>query len=142
MKVLFVEPGKVPHETEIEPGLDPLRAAVGGHIELIYPFEDPVGIICNEEGKLEGLPFNRALYDDEGDIYDILAGNFLVVGLGKEDFTELPDDLMAKYKEKFLHPEEFDFAAHGIRVRKLPVPETQEAATVTAQQAHKYGKSI
>lgn len=142
MKVLFVEPGKIPRETEIEPGLDSLRVAVGGHIEAIYPFEDPVGVLCNEEGKLEGLPLNRALYDDEGDIYDILAGNFLVVGLGKEDFVDLPDNLIAKYKERFLHPEEFTFTAHGIRVIELPAPEAQEAATGSAQQAQKHGKSI
>lgn len=142
MKVLFVEPGKVPRETEIEPGLDSLRVAVGGHIEAIYPFEDPVGILCNEEGKLERLPLNRALYDDEGDIYDILAGNFLIVGLGKEDFADLPDDLIAKYKERFLHPEEFAFTANGIRVIKLPDPETQGAATESTQQAPQRGKSI
>lgn len=28
--------------------------------------------ICNEEGKLEGLPLNRALRDEDGDIYSFL----------------------------------------------------------------------
>ena len=33
--------------------------------------------ICNEDGKLDGLPLNRALRDADGDIYDIVAGIFL-----------------------------------------------------------------
>lgn len=37
MKVLMVEPGKVPHETEIESGLKSLQSAVGGDIQAVYP---------------------------------------------------------------------------------------------------------
>ena len=62
-------------------GLESLQHEVGGCIEAIYPYEDPVALICNEEGKLEGLPLNRALRDEDGDIYDVVAGTFLVVGL-------------------------------------------------------------
>ena len=38
----------------------------------IYPYEDPVALVCNEEGKREGLPLNRALRDEDGDIYSFL----------------------------------------------------------------------
>ena len=55
MKVLMVEPGKVPYETEIEGGLESLQKAVGGSIQAVYPYDDPVALICNEEGKLMGL---------------------------------------------------------------------------------------
>ena len=82
MKVLMVEPGKSPYAAEIESGLKSLQAAVGGDIQAVYPYEDPVALICNEEGKLMGLPLNRALFDDDGHIYDIVSGNFLIVGLG------------------------------------------------------------
>jgi len=56
MKVLMVEPGKSPYAAEIESGLKSLQAAVGGDIQAVYPYEDPVALICNEEGKLMGLP--------------------------------------------------------------------------------------
>ena len=85
MKVLMVEPGKSPYAAEIESGLKSLQAAVGGDIQAVYPYEDPVALICNEEGKLMGLPLNRALFDDDGHIYDIVSGNFLIVGLGEDD---------------------------------------------------------
>ena len=49
MTVLLVEPGKHPQVVEMETGLEPLQKAVGGYIECVYPFEDPVAVICNEE---------------------------------------------------------------------------------------------
>lgn len=123
MNVLMVEPGKVPHSIEIEGGLESLQAAVGGDIQATYPYEDPVAIICNDEGKLIGLPLNRALYDDDGRMYDIVAGNFLIVGLGEEDFTDLSPELMKKFTEQFKHPEKFARIAGEIIAVKQPVPE-------------------
>ena len=63
---------------EIDSGLESLQHEVGGYIEAIYPYEEPVALVCNEEGKLEGLPLNRALRDEDGDIYDVVAGTFMV----------------------------------------------------------------
>ena len=56
------------------------EAAVGGPIQAIYPFPEPVALICHEEGKLLGLPLNRALRDKDGEIYDIIAGPFFLCG--------------------------------------------------------------
>lgn len=120
MKVLMVEPGKSPYAAEIESGLKSLQAAVGGDIQAVYPYEDPVALICNEEGKLMGLPLNRALFDDDGHIYDIVSGNFLIVGLGEENFTDLSPDLMEKYGEQFKYPEKFARIAGEIIAVKQP----------------------
>ena len=46
--------------------------------------------VWNDEGKLIGLDLNRSLRDEHGEIYDIVAGTFLVVGLGPESFASLP----------------------------------------------------
>ena len=107
MNVLVVEPYKEPYEKEIDPGLESLQHEVGGDIECVYPFDDPVGIICNDEGKLEGLPPNRSLRDEDGEIYDVVAGTFLVVGLGEENFEGLSKEQMDKFKERFRTPEQF-----------------------------------
>ena len=72
-----------------------------------YPFDDPVGLILNDEGKLIGLELNRSLRDEHGEIYDIVAGTFLVVGLGEENFTSLPTEMIQKYTEQFKKPELF-----------------------------------
>lgn len=66
-----------------------LQQIVGGYIEAVYPFVDPVAIICNEEDKINGLELNRALRDENGKVYDILAGTFLLVGLDEEDIASL-----------------------------------------------------
>ncbi len=107
MNVLVVEPYKEPYEKEIEPGLESLQHEVGGDIECVYPFDDPVGIICNDEGKLEGMPLNRSLRDEDGEIYDVVAGTFLVVGLGEENFEGLSKEQMDKFKAHFRTPEQF-----------------------------------
>ena len=87
MTVLVVEPMKAPYVKSIPNELEDLQQAVGGDIEMTYPFEDEVGILLNGNGKFEGLPLNRALYDDRGQVYDAIAGTFLVVGLTEDDFT-------------------------------------------------------
>lgn len=97
------------------------RPAVGGSIEAVYPFEDNVGLIVNEEGKLEGLPLNRALRDDQGDIYDIIAGDFLVVGLTEDDFGSLTPEQLEKYEKHFHQPE--CFMRMGRSIMALPLPD-------------------
>ena len=70
MTVLVVEPMKAPYVKNIPNELEDLQQAVGGDIEMTYPFDDKVGILLNGNGKFEGLPLNRALYDDRGQVYD------------------------------------------------------------------------
>ena len=76
--------------------------------------------VCNDEGKLMGLPLNRALFDDDGHVYDIVSGNFLIVGLGEENFTDLSPNLMEKYGEQFKYPEKFARIAGEIIAVKQP----------------------
>lgn len=73
----------------------------------MYPFDDPVGIICNDEGKIFGLPLNRALRDENGEIYDILSGTFIVAGLTEDDFGDLTDEQVDKYMKMYHNKEMF-----------------------------------
>ena len=107
MKVLAVMPGKKPVKVELDGTLESMQTFVGGSIQAVYPFDDPVAIVCNEEGKLLGMEYNRALYDESGAVYDILCGPFFICGLGAEDFTSLSDALTDKYYKYFAHPELF-----------------------------------
>ena len=59
MRVLLVEPGKEPRVCELPDTLEAMQKAVGGAIQAVYPFAEPVALICNDEGKLAGLPLNR-----------------------------------------------------------------------------------
>ena len=103
LKVVYVEPGKPAYAAEIEDTLQAKQRAVGGMIELVNN-GDGTAIICNEEGKLEGLPANRRIEE----ISDVIVGNFFVVGLGKEDFRSLTDEETEKYIKRFESPEEIE----------------------------------
>ena len=100
MKTVVVEPGYAPYEKEIN-GLAEMQATVGGLIQAIYPYKDHVAVVCNDEGILLGLPFNRPLSDERGVPYDIVCGTFFMAGLGSEDFTSLTDDQIRRYKKMF-----------------------------------------
>jgi len=100
MKVLVVEPLKECYTKEIN-GLEEMQALVGGYIQAVYPFEELVAVVCNEEGKNLGLPFNRPLLDEHGLPYDIICGTFFVAGLGAEDFVSLTDEQAQRYKAMY-----------------------------------------
>lgn len=98
MRVLVAEPMKPCYVQEID-GLDDMQRIVGGEIEATYPFMEPVAVICNAEGKLLGLPYNRPLLDDSGLPYDIVCGTFFMAGLGAEDFVSLTAEQIQRYKD-------------------------------------------
>ena len=131
MTVLVVEPRKEPYVKEIDPGLHSLQAEVGGDIGAAYPFRDPVALVCNDEGKLIGLDLNRGLRDENGELYDIMAGTFLVVGLGEEDFASLSPELAQKYMEHFRQPEQF--ISLGGQIIALPVEPEKDNPLRTAE---------
>ena len=101
MKVLVVRPMEMPEVQEIDHTLSAMQELVGGTIQAVYPFDDPVALIANDEGKLLGLPWNRALTDDHGVPYDIVCGTFFVVGIGDENFTSLTEQQIEKYGKKY-----------------------------------------
>lgn len=107
INVLVVEPEKKPYMKEISSELSSLQHEVGGYIQAVYPYDEPVAIICDEEAKLKGSELNRVLRDEDGKIYDVIAGTFLVVGLGEEDFSSLTPEHAKQFKEKFDTPEMF-----------------------------------
>ena len=107
LSVLKIAPGQHPQQVEIDNDLKALQQAVGGSIGASYPFEDPVAIVYNDDGKLMGLPLNRALWDEDGLMYDVVAGTFLVVGLGEEDFVSLSPELRRSMKKNSISPKLF-----------------------------------
>ena len=122
MKVLIVEPGQYPREADIEPTLEAKQKIVGGLIDVAYPFpDDNVCVVLNDEGKLMGLPLNRAIYTEDGDMQDIYAGDFLVVGLTEDDFGSLTSEQMQKFEEQFHQPQMF--VRMGRSIMAIPVPD-------------------
>lgn len=109
MRILLVEPSKRPVLKEIDGSLKSMQEIVGGTIQALYPFEEPVALICNDEGKLLGLPLNRALRDSEGRIYDVIAGTFFLCGAPEEidSFESLSQQAAETFQQYFLRIEIF-----------------------------------
>ena len=101
MKVLVVRPMEMPEVQEIDHTLSAMQELVGGTIQAVYPFDDPVALVCNDEGKLLGLPWNRALTDDHGVPYDIVCGTFFLAGIAEDDFASLTDRQIEKYTDYY-----------------------------------------
>ena len=107
IRVLLIEPMKEPRLVTVEHTLENLQKLVGGDIQAVYPWEDYVGLVCADEGKILGYPANRLLCDEEGEPYDVVCGSFFICGLGMEDFCSISDEMAEKYTRKFQHPEMF-----------------------------------
>ena len=129
MDVLLVRPNMYPQKVQIGCELEDLQKAVGGDIEAVYPFDDPVALVMHDEGKMMGKDLNRALRDEDGTMYDIVAGDFLVVGLGEEDFCSLSSELMQKFEEHFHQPEMFVRMGRSIMAMPLPDDKVKKADT-------------
>lgn len=100
IKVLALLPMELPKEIELDNTLEAMQKFVGGLIECIALSDtgSEVTLVCNDEGKLLGLPLNRSLWDGA----DVLAGPGFLAGCDNEgNMTSLPQSAMDFHKEKF-----------------------------------------
>lgn len=120
INVIYVEPGKEARTIEMKDDLSEMQKLVGGYIEEYMPFEDEVALICNDEGKMNGLPLNRGIYGEDGQLQDIIAGPFFIcyAPIESENFLSLPKELEEKYKERFDKPEQFFMTDSGVKAVK------------------------
>lgn len=102
MKILVIAPNDRPKRVKIPHTLEEMQRVVGGHIQAVYPWKDLVALVCDEEGLINGKSLNRYIMPGM-----VIAGTFFICGLGKEDFTDLPDDLVEKYEQMFRYPQAF-----------------------------------
>lgn len=85
MRVIVKEVGKSPKVEEVKNELATFQSLVGGYIEVVRVTPE-ILMICNEEGKLQGLPPNFSTGRD------VIAGTVVFVAFdGSEDFAGLSD---------------------------------------------------
>ena len=137
-KVIIVKPEERPYMETMNTDLESLQAVVGGYIEAAYPYEDPVAIICNEEGKLNGMSYNRAIRDSDGYISDVIAGPMVIVGIGEENFCGLSHEMAEKYMNMFRAPEQFSYIGGRLVVTEAePRKSSLEQQTAEAKEEAK-----
>lgn len=118
MKALLIPVGEEPREVEVE-GLADLQELVGGTIDAVgRVFDDSPTLYVNDEGKVNGMLPNRAVYvtekEDgcqkwdggtwaEGEVIDILFGPIVAIGFDPrtgEDRGITPEDA-GRVRERF-----------------------------------------
>lgn len=107
MRVLVVETLRKPEVRDICGTLESMQQLVGGTIQTIYPFDDSVAIVANDEGKVLGMLPNRGLWDDDDVLYDVICGTFFICGLTDDGLGSLTDEQIKKYLEMYENPELF-----------------------------------
>ena len=128
MTVLMVEPGYAPYEKTIPNTLEAKQELVGGLITAIYPYEEMVAIVANDEGILLNMEFNRSVEGGYGGVF----GSFFVCGLTEDSFCSLPPDQIERFKEKF-HKAEILLGFRGDEPVTLKVEPKQKNATPEKQ---------
>ena len=122
MTILKIEPRKCPETIEIDGSLESMQSIVGGLLQAVYPFEEPVALVCNDEGKLCGLEKNRVLCSPESDaVCDVICGTFFLCGAppDTEYFTSLTPEQITTYTKLFYKPELILETGHGLLVLKV-----------------------
>lgn len=109
INVIIVEPMKPARISEIESSLESMQNVVGGYIEQYMPFEDDAAIVCNDEGKICAMGLNRAIFDENGNMTDIIAGTFFIcrAPADSENFESLTQHQLSRYMDMFRSPEVF-----------------------------------
>lgn len=113
IRMLEIAPLEAPRLIEVDHTLENLQKLVGGTVQAVYPWDDLVAILCDDDGKAKGYPANRILTDEDGNPYDIIVGTFYICGLTSTDFGSISDELAERYTEKFRYPEMFMRTENG-----------------------------
>ena len=105
IQILKVEPGKSPVFTEIENSVEAMQEMVGGFIQKVDPWGGDVALICNEDGRLLGLPPNRVIFDSTGHVFDIIHGTYFLclAPRNSEHFTSLPKMLAGRFEKRMIN---------------------------------------
>lgn len=83
MRVIVKEPGKSAVDELVPNTLEALQKLVGGYIETVTIASDAV-VICNEEGRLRGLPENCEVCGVP------FCGTIVIAGIRGEEFADVP----------------------------------------------------
>ena len=138
IRILYVQPGKYPEERFVANEVHPLQRLVGGYMQAVYPWsKDKVALVCNDSGKVDGLPLNRCIED-----YDVIAGNFFICGFSGEEFCSLTDKQLRHYEKLFRDPELFLPTPIGIMGIALSIEHGQGYSAVATYWQLSHGESL
>lgn len=85
MKVWIKRPGSPPEQRHINNTLEALQIQVKGYIDTVTIADDLV-VICNEEGRFMGMPYNCDICGWD------FVGPIVIAGVDGPEFADCPLD--------------------------------------------------
>lgn len=82
IQVLIKRPGRDPYKTWISNTLENLQRTVGGYIEAVT-IRRGVVVICDEEGRLKGYPYNCTISGIS------FVGDIIIAGVDDDEISSL-----------------------------------------------------
>lgn len=101
MRIVYLRVGRPPVVKDIDGSLESMQKLVGGYIQSV-PLSYNTALVCDEDGRMKGRPVNRVAVTDDGDMIDLIRGDFFIAGTGSEDFVSLTDEQAARYIDMYL----------------------------------------
>lgn len=100
---VMVEPDKPAYQMSVPNTEEALQEIIGGNIEAIYPEGKEAVYLANEDGRFRRENASRVLFEPDGSPYDIVCGNFFIVGLDfvSGEHRSLRKDEIEEFEEMF-----------------------------------------
>lgn len=108
LRAVVVSPGKKAVIDDIPASLKGMQKVVGGTLQRVWPFEDHSAcLVCNDDGKIIGLPYSRMVAFEGTNYEEIVVGTFFICGVDQQtgEFASLTDEQAQFYLDKFLLPQ-------------------------------------
>lgn len=129
LKIITCEVGKIAKVDWVENKLEKLQEKVKGCIEF-FDLDNETTIICNDEGKINGMGLNRSIRDNDNKIIDIIGGDFIIVGMKNNgDLKSLDEKQIEKLIDKYKFPEQF-FMDNGEIFSIIYEPKVNKKSTI------------
>lgn len=101
ISIVYVAPYEKAVIRKIDASLKTMQFLVGGYLEPVAFWEDDVVLVCNEEGKINGLSPNRIIMHN-GKPVDVICGNFFITAFNEDgEFVSLTEEQQKEYVELF-----------------------------------------
>ena len=96
MKIVIKNVNEKAKIVEVEYSLEIFQSIVGGYIE-VFPFQDNILMVLNEEGKINDLPLNFILANENYE--EQIVGNVFFTSRNDVDFDSLNEEQIEILKD-------------------------------------------
>lgn len=129
IKVVICEPFIEAKEIEVDSDYVSLSNLIGKYVSTFDLITNKVVIVYDDEGKLNGSQFNRAIFQEDKltdfktkkkhQLIDLIYNSFIICGTDGENLISLTDEQIEQYKNLYKYSEILNMNDEKIMVTKI-----------------------